>query len=181
MNWLQEHISGFINFGFAMAVIAYVSCSLRSRYRKRQHFWGTASKALEDHSAALRAFVDSPDSPDNLKFALLSFSEAVSRKEGYSLIVEALTTAAEDDPVVGARDLKADLAALEEFHPELAKAFGRAIVTGTVYSIARWQDATEVGMIHAGVELSDEDRKITVVSKVADGQAWPLHPNGATA
>lgn len=181
MNWLHAHISGLIDFGFGMVVVAYISYSLRSQFRKRRHFFGIASQALGDHSAALRTFVESRDAPRNLKSALLTFSEAISHKQGYDVIVEALSSGGGDSDEPDARDLKGEISALEETHPELAKAFWRAIVTGAVYSVARWQYATEAGIIHASVELADRDKKMKVVSKMADSHPWPLHPSSVTA
>lgn len=168
MTWALQNLSGIISATATLLAIMAGFWSIERWLRRRRATLESATKALEEHSLALREFLENPDAPTQMKEAILSYSHAVTSEASRNILLTLLTGPGPEvdrKDIILARLMLRRYERLRRSRPDLAKAFHKAVITGTVFWVGRWSDRRPDRMMLAALRLSDDENEVAMVTK----------------
>jgi hypothetical protein len=142
---LNFDVAPAVTIAALLAFIALLTVRICSRHRRRKAQLETAAELLSEHLTALKAFVEHPQGPQQLREKLLIFSAVVSERASFLRVLESVcNNAGKNRNSSEAKTYEKQVAQLRAQNEELSRCFETAVSTIVVAMMLRHQDAGEL-------------------------------------
>jgi hypothetical protein len=182
--WL-DHLALFAASEFLLLLFLVLFYTER-RSRKRVWQLEQAAELLRQHGDNLEQFLCSDDAPADLKAVLIGLSDALADEDVANELAEILCAGQRDRQAIGS-DVEALMSAVEDLrarHPNLARAFFRAIGTGVAAALFRWPHAARAMELLASRMVADPANELAaaaVGARLHSGIRLGMRPTATAA
>jgi hypothetical protein len=156
------------------------------RSRKRVWQLEQAAELLRQHGDNLEQFLCSEDAPPDLKAVLIGFSDALADERVANELAEILCAGQRSGQSI-TPDVEALMLAVEDLrarHPNLARAFFRAVGSGVAAALFRWPHAARTMEMLTSRMVADPGNELAaaaVGARLRSGIRYGMRPAATAA